>query len=78
MKNVNNNYFLIILLLSIIVIFLFKKLLNTDELIYNFYSEKLAQEQIEKILTTQQKWEWTTYAIIPLVILIRSSLVAMC
>lgn len=55
-----------------------KYALDYDKLIYNFYSEQLAQEQIEKLLESQEKWAWVGYAIIPLLILIRSSLVALC
>ncbi len=75
-----NNYgllFLVTLFLGLTV-FLSKYLLNTEELLYNFYSEQLAQEQIEKLLENQQKWEWLAYAILPLLVLIRSSLVALC
>ena len=52
--------------------------LNTKELLYNFYAEQLAQEQVEKLFKSQQKWAWVGYAIIPLVVLLRSSLVALC
>lgn len=52
--------------------------LDYDKLVLNFYSEQLAQEQIEKLLESQEKWAWVGYAIIPLLILIRSSLVALC
>ncbi len=52
--------------------------LDYDKLVLNFYSEQLAQEQIEKLLESQEKWAWIGYAIIPLLILIRSSLVALC
>lgn len=52
--------------------------LNADELLYNYYSEQLAQEQLEKILESQEKWAWVGYVIIPLLILIRSSLIALC
>lgn len=58
--------------------FIAEYFLNTEELIYNFYSEQLAQEQVKKILDSQQKWAWLGYAIIPLLVLIRSSLVALC
>ncbi len=71
-------YFISVLFALFIIIYLTKYFLNTDELLYNFYSEKLAQEQVEKLLETQQKWAWIGYAVIPLIILIRGSLVALC
>ena len=47
-------------------------------LIYNFYSEQFAQEQVNKLFEVHKKWKWVSYAIIPLLILIRSSLVSLC
>jgi hypothetical protein len=70
-------YILIIILISFITYFS-GIYLNTDELLYNYYSEQIAKEQLEKIIESQQKWGWLGYAIIPLVVLIRTSLVAMC
>jgi hypothetical protein len=70
-------YILIIILISLITYFS-GIYLNTDELLYNYYSEQIAKEQLEKIIESQQKWGWLGYAIIPLVVLIRTSLVAMC
>lgn len=79
MKNINNYglLFLVTLFLGVFTL-LFKHFLNTQELIYNFYSEQLAQEQVEKLIQSQEKWAWLGYAVIPLLVLIRSSLVAMC
>lgn len=75
----NSSFLLLILIfISILLGIVSKYFLNAEELLYNFYSEELAQEQLEKILESQKKWEWVGYAIIPLLILIRSSLVALC
>ncbi len=72
-------YFLIsLILLSLFFGGLFKTLLNIDELVYNFYAEQLTQDKVDELLNGQKKWEWLGYVIIPLVILLRSSLVAMC
>ncbi len=79
MKNINN-YALLFLATFFIGVFtvLSKYFLTTEELLYNFYSEQLAQEQVEKFIQSQEKWAWLGYAVIPLLVLIRSSLVAMC
>lgn len=78
--NLNNNYILsfVIIILIIILTFLSSSFLNTEELTYNFYAEQLAKEQVEQLIQNQQKWWWLGYAIIPFVVLIRTSLVAMC
>lgn len=77
-KTNNSLIFLILLLFQLTLTFLSKDLLNTLELIYNFYSDRLAQDQIEKIIESKQKWEWISFIIIPATVLIRSSLVAIC
>jgi hypothetical protein len=75
-----NNF--VSLLLLIVFYFLMTILnnyfLNINDLMVNFYSEQLAQNQVEQLLENQNKWSWVGYAIIPLLILIRSSLVALC
>ncbi|WP_139959415.1 hypothetical protein [Flavicella sediminum] len=79
-NNKTNNYFLFItsVILLSLVVFLTKIFLSTDELLYNFYAEIYVQEQIDDIVERQQKWWWLGYAIIPLFVIIRSSLVAFC
>lgn len=79
MKN-KNNYFLIFILIgfNLLIGILSNYLLNTEDLLINFYSEQLAKDQLEQLLENQQKWAWLGYAILPLLILIRSSLVAFC
>lgn len=69
--------------ISIVFIYLFielisKKALINNELIYNFYSEQLAKEQIYKLLENQQKWAWVGYVLMPIIVLIRTSLVSIC
>lgn len=75
-----NNYLFVFTIIAIhfIVILTSDYFLTSDELFYNFYSEQLAQEHIEELLNNQKKWSWIGYAIIPLLILIRTSLVAFC
>ena len=72
-----NIIFLVIILYQVITL-ITKCFLKTKDLMANFYSEQLAQEQIEQLLESQEKWAWVGYTILPLIILIRSSLVAIC
>jgi hypothetical protein len=75
----NNSFvFIVLTFILLLVAFLFNYLINVNNLVYNFYSEQFAQEQIEQLLENKQKWSWVGYAIIPLLILIRTSLVAVC
>lgn len=68
----------IIIILYIFVSYLTNKFLSLEDLIYGFYSEQFAKEQIEQIIQNKEKWSWINYAIIPVLILIRGSLVALC
>jgi hypothetical protein len=49
-----------------------------NELVYKYYSDILTSDNIQNVIEMNKKWEWLGYTIIPLVILLRSSLVAMC
>jgi len=78
MINKNWLFFFIVFIFGSLIMLYTKKYLNIDNLIYNFYSEQLAQEQLEKLIENQKKWAWLGYAIVPLIVLLRSSLVALC
>lgn len=68
----------IIIILYIFASYLTNKFLSLEDLIYGFYSEQFAKEQIEQIIQNQEKWSWISYAIIPVLVLIRGGLVALC
>jgi len=71
-------FWMVIFLLELLAI-ISKTHLNTNELTYNFYSDQLIlQEQIDNLIETQQRWEWLIYLFIPLIVLIRISLVSAC
>lgn len=76
----NNNYLLLVLITAILItlVLISNTVFNTEQLTYNFYIEQFTKEQVVQLLESQQKWKWLTYAIIPLIVLIRSSLVAVC
>ncbi len=71
-------YFLTVVFINLFIVLVSTIFFDLDEMIFNNLSEQLAQEQIEKIIESQQKWQWVGYAVIPIVVLIRSSLVALC
>jgi hypothetical protein len=53
-----------------------KEVLFFNELYYNSLLEKLSSEQIENLFSFQKKWQWVSYAIVPLLLLIKTTLVA--
>ena len=70
--------FIILLILSLFFVAYGNYLLNYEALIYNFYLEKGIIEKADKLIEAKKKWEWIGYAIIPIIILLRSNFVAFC
>lgn len=67
------------ILLSIALILLteiLNNVLNTKELYYNSLAEQLSKKQIEKIFSFQDKWRWVMYLIVPLIMFLKTSLIA--
>ena len=70
------NYFFLLLLVFFLG-FISKELLNTEELVINSLAEQLTTKQIEKTLDFQQKWEWIAYLLLPLLLIIKVSIIAL-
>lgn len=67
---------LILSLLMIIFSHISIMIFPINDLLYQSYSEKLTALQIKEIFELQEKWNWLSYTIIPLILLIKSSLIA--
>lgn len=71
--------FLKCLLLAIAVIATAELLgfvLNFNNLLYNSLAERLTHKEIKDFFSFQEKWQWVTYVFVPLILLIKSSLIA--
>ncbi len=64
--------------ISLFITCLLNILLVTDSLYFNSLAEKLSYEQIEAVLNTTKQWEWLGYLMIPMICLLKCSLVALC
>lgn len=67
------------LLLSIALIILTEitnKALDFKGLLYNSLAEKLTTKQIQYFFEFQEKWQWVGYAIVPIIVLIKTCLIA--
>jgi hypothetical protein len=70
-------YIFFLLALSIILLTeSTNKLLNIDGLIYNSLADKLTNEQLDNFLEIKKKWLPFGYLILPIIILIKTSLIA--
>lgn len=68
--------YLLVSILTIILSIATKYILFIDILIYNNLSNKITALQLNQFLNLQKKWEWLSYLIIPLILLIKTTLVA--
>lgn len=68
-----NLKFLKLITLNLTVFFLSNKLLFKDEIYYNDF---LTEENILNLINFQKKWEWVSYAIVPLLLLLKTTIVA--
>jgi len=65
-----------ICVISLLITLLLKIFVVTDSLYFNSLAEKLSYEQIEVLLNTSKKWEWVGYLMVPIICLLKCSLVA--
>ena len=74
-----NNYYRYFLFCLIVLglSWLTKETLISDTLYFNTLADQLTYEQIETMIAQGKKWEWLGYALVPLVYLIKFSLVAL-
>lgn len=81
-KNVNNIFdrveILIFILFSItfLIGYLSKIYLNLDRLLIESLSTRFSLEQIKEYILNKHKWQWLSYAIIPLLLLIKTAIIA--
>ena len=75
-----NTYSLLLVLLIIlnIMAFVSNHLLVSDTLYFNNFAEQLTYEQIENIILRNKEWGWSGYILLPLLILVKITLVASC
>ncbi len=75
----NNLYlFFLVIGLFFLTIYLSTNILSSEQLVYDFYSELLTEEKAEELIESSKKWWWVSYALIFIIVLVRSSLVALC
>ena len=68
--------FILVSTLSILLIILTKNILKLEELFYNSLLTKFSTDQIDKVLNFQKKWQWLSYPFIPLLLLIKITLIS--
>jgi hypothetical protein len=72
----NSSYFLILVFLSIVLAELYQIILNVDGLFISSLAEQFSYEQISKAANSQKKWEWISYLFIPVLSLLKISIIS--
>lgn len=75
MKSTFSKYLLLCFAL-IIIVEITNSALNYKGLLYNSLSEQLTQKQIQHFFEFQDKWKWLGYVFIPILLLVKTSLIA--
>jgi hypothetical protein len=70
--------FVLLIVLEIISLLVSNYILLSENLYFNTFAEQLTYEQIELLINQGKKWEWVSYAILPILTLIKLTLVASC
>lgn len=72
--------YVFLLLITILSLFVFLSgyLLISDNLYFNTFAEQLTYEQIESLINQGKKWAWVSYAVLPVLTLVKLTLVASC
>tara|TARA_B110000503_G_scaffold137127_1_gene220780 strand:- start:911 stop:1537 length:627 start_codon:yes stop_codon:yes gene_type:complete len=68
--------FFILIILYLLLSILSKYILNTEKLIVNNLSDFLTQNQIDTIIDNRKSWSWLSYALLPLLLLLKVSIIA--
>ena len=67
---------LTLVVLNILIVYLLNHILSINNLLLNSLGENLSISQLEYIYDFQKKWQWVSYVVIPLVILIKTTLIS--
>lgn len=62
--------------LSIAFSLISNELLNIDNLVISYLSNQLTNTKMEEFINFQKKWQWLSYALIPLVLLLKITVIA--
>lgn len=72
-----NSYYFLLLSLILIVISIFSRVfLDYDQLLFDSLSQKLTTDQIQDVIFLHKKWTWLGYVLIPLLLLVKTSLIS--
>ena len=79
MEKLNNlKIYIIYVALALALAYISELLLVSDDLIIEHYEGQVSNDILYKILDFQQKWSWLGYALLPLISIVKISLISLC
>lgn len=70
--------FISVILCYLLITYLDKTFITTNSKIFDFLSKDYPSEVVQNYMTSQKKWWWISYAVIPIFIGVKVLLVAFC
>lgn len=71
------NFFLLITIYALLQ-YAMNTVLISDDLYYDSFSNQIGFEEVSRLLELGRRWNWISYALIPVIILVKVSFVAIC
>jgi len=68
--------YLYLVLLAAVLTYLFEDLVMSQELYFEHFGQQMSFERIEKMLDFKQEWQWLNYAVMPVIYLIKFTLIS--
>ncbi|GAA0739168.1 hypothetical protein [Gaetbulibacter jejuensis] len=73
----SNKYYLMFLIaLTLLIGFFSELILNTEILFLNSLTESLTYDQLQEVIEFKDKWKYTGYIVVPILLLIKTSIIA--
>ncbi len=78
MRNTTLQYFLCFLIIQLLIAFYSQTYLLTDDLLRFLIGSQMTHRQFEEYLELIRKWQWVSYFLIPIALLLRISFAWLC
>ena len=76
MKLYNLTLFFLLNLCIVVLAILTQEFLDIERLLIDTLYEQFSSDQVNRILSFNRKWEWVSYLLLPLILLLKISLIA--
>lgn len=71
-----NLHFYLLVAINLVLAFIYEKLLRLNDLMLDSLLANLTERQFQEFLGIQEKWKWFSYFLVPILILIKTSIIS--